>query len=683
MDNNKRKNIPQASLFDRFSTWFFSTLKGGLFGYFFTSYDRINDKITNRKTKKVAKQESEAPSARKRFARAVEKNRVINFIPKIPDFLLRLATRDYGIMLLTMGASIILLYLIQQYVQFLYIGFEEFIAAIVISVLSLPFLFSSKSISQTIFDNKVFNAILFGFFGVRREKFMIQAEKNKVVISTASLFIGLLLAVCAYFLSPIKIVLILLAIFFAYATLITPEVGIILTLLILPFASTYFIAGSMLYIFGCYLLKYILKKRIFKFEYFDIWVSVLFVGVFIYSCFTKNFIHTLPTILTNLIFILSYFVISNLIRSKEWYSRCIRSIVFSSAFASLVGLTQLIFAKIGHYVTWFERFLKYEESLFSTFDSPTLFAQYLVCVIPFVFVYMFSIGKEIKTFFGFVVMVLSLACVVLTYNGYALIACIVSILMLFVIFHRNFIYLAITTILSCTLLYFFLPNHIVEKFMATMNIMGGNTPQRVVYFRSMFDMIKAHPIGYGFSNLPFGEFATDTSIANANSLYLQIAITCGIFGMILFIAFGVVFAKLNFSYLVKAPNKFRKINCAAGFCSVIGVLTVGLFDYAWLDKRLMLLFFVSVALSMAYIRIERNEQSSHHTIVDITRASTDIPLSNTPKETVPTRKYVKMPKPKKSKSKKADLVESTFDTREYDTRELVRIVEENATEEKK
>lgn len=670
MDNNKRNNIPQISIFDRFSNWFFSMLKSGFFGYFFTSYDNINDKFTR---KKVKEHNEEKPSTRRRFASAVEKSRVINFVPKISDFLLRLSVRDYGIVFITMGISIIILYLIQQYVQFLYIGFESFVGAIAIAVLALPFLISSKSISQIIIGNKVFSGILFGFFGIRYEKFRIQAENKRLVLSTLSLLFGIILAVGAYFISPVNIVLILLGLAFAYATLITPEVGIVLTLLILPFISTYVIAAFMFYILGCYLIKYILKKRIFKFEYFDLWILILFVCVFICSLFTKNFFGTLPAILTNLVFILSYFAIANLIRSKEWYARCIKAIVFSSVFASLVAIVQFIFSKIGHYVTWFERFLKYEESFFSTFDSPTLFAQYLVCVIPFIVVYMISIRQEFKAFFGFIVTILSVACLVMTYNGYAIIAAIVAVLMLLIIFHRNFIYLAITTIVSFALLYFLLPKHIVEKFLATMNIMGGNTPQRIPYFQSMFEMIKARPFGYAFSDIPFAEFASEGGISNANSLYLQIAITCGILGLIVFVAFCVIVAKLNFSYLIKAPNKFRKINCLAGFCSFIGILTVGLFDYAWLDKRIMLMFFISIGLSMAYIRLERDEQKPHHMAIDISYAHADIPLAtDSIQESVPVRKYVRIPKPKKFKLSKTNMAknkfdDSTFDTREYDT----------------
>ena len=100
------------------------------------------------------------------------------------------------------------------------------------------------------------------------------------------------------------------------------------------------------FVFACYIFKCIVGKRTFKFEYFDIWVAFIFVLTLSRGLISEDIISSAKEALMCASLMLSYFIVTNLVRSKEWFRRCLLAFVTSGLIVALIAIIQAIFGKI-------------------------------------------------------------------------------------------------------------------------------------------------------------------------------------------------------------------------------------------------------------------------------------------------------------------------------------------------
>ncbi len=77
---------------------------------------------------------------------------------------------------------------------------------------------------------------------------------------------------------------------------------------------------------------------------------------------------------------------------------------------------------------------------------------------------------------------------------------------------------------------------------------------------------------------------------------------------------------------------------------MLALLTVGIFNNVWADKRVFLMFVITMALSLAYVKIDRDEEAVVVTYVDITSAAVEIPLKEAYAASTRQRKFVQTSK---------------------------------------
>lgn len=677
MDNKQKGRFVKQSAFDRFAAWVFERLGSGMFGSFFTSYDKRNESYLG-SVEKLKKKEnhSRRGKVRKGISRLIERSVFVNVFPKIPQFLLRMATRDYGIVLFVMGAVVSVLYPLKRYMSLIDISFSTFIAGILVSVCSIPLFFSAKSFSRDILSSKLMKKIVFDFCGARENTFRIAAEKPKFTWSNVSFFVGILLGVLSCFVSPLKIILTVFIALLAYSVLTTPEMGIVILIFAAPFASTGVLVASVLYISVCYIIKCVIGKRTFKFEYMDLWVVIVMLMLLLGGIVSVDRGASIKTALVDLALVLSYFIISNLIRSKEWYSRCIVSLVSSSLVVLIIAAVEFILGKLSAVLPDVSFFATSGEFLSSSFCSPAALSRYIVMALPFIFTYMITKRDGLPKFGGFVLIVLSVWVLTMTGSAESIIGCLAAIMLLLLIYNKKFIYLLISLIVGLPILYFALPTPLTEAALSHLGFYDISMDVKLPILRRAFLVMMEHPFGVGLGKAPF---ANVSGLEDAGNLYMQIGTEAGFLALLAFIAFAVVFAKLVFSYCSKPKNRFRKTSCSAGFAAVVGILTTGLFDTVSSDKSIFLLFFAAIALSFAYVKIEREEEIPKTTMVDISSASVDIALSiDSGYDNLPKRKYVHAPKVKPEKIK-TDSILKEFESDD----DIIKITPDTESEENK
>ena len=618
----EKKQKKQSTL-TKISGAIFSLIRKSFIGKFFTSYDKDNKPFVKPRSKKL---KQTATSRRRRAIERIEDNRAINAFHKLFKLFLKISMRDYGIIFLLIGLGVTALYPLNGMILFLHVPFYYFVFGVAISICSFPLLFSSRSLANGILSSRVVSFIIFEFLGCDREDMEEVAKQNRVTITNISILIGLGLSVLSYFVSPINVVLVILAVAVVYLVFKTPEIGAVLIIFTLPFAEKLVLYVGVLCTFVSYLIKIFMGKRLIKLEYLDIFAFISIVAMVAFGINYSSPLSSLPILLSNLVLVLAYFIYSNIIRSKEWFKKCLFSFTISALFVALSAIFQSVMGGLALSFESLAVAFSNSGAVSATFSEPTTLAQFMVVAIPFAFVHMFSERKDIGKFFGFIITAVLITALILTNSKVALIGLFVGVLFLLLVYNRNYIFLILALCISIPILAYALPQDVINQIFTLIGVEKSSIPQLFTSIANDFMMLIRSPFGFRLgSNV--GDVYKGYEGEYINSLPLQFLFEYGIIAVAIFVLFLIVFARLIFSYCVKAKNKYRKINCCAGFCALTGLFTMGIFSHVWYDNRIFLLSIVCAALSFAYIKMEREESVETVSGVDISSASLDIELN--------------------------------------------------------
>ena len=94
---------------------------------------------------------------------------------------------------------------------------------------------------------------------------------------------------------------------------------------------------------------------------------------------------------------------------------------------------------------------------------------------------------------------------------------------------------------------------------------------------------------------------------HSHSLFLQIMISMGIAGMIVFAAIILFFFQKNFEYLRSPSDRSSYVLTTVGISTVMSFLVMGVFDYIWYNYRIFFLFWIVIAISVATVRVGKAE----------------------------------------------------------------------------
>ena len=672
MENKNLKPQGQVSRskFDRASSWLFSKLKASPLGKLFSCYDRINGKFTEKiRARKKRKKSKKKFEAKRKIARVFEHSFFVNKVPVFMSHLLRTSVRDYGVALFTMGFIMLILYPVQSFIDFVSVSFSTFISGIIICICAIPLLFSAKSLAECVLGSKPLSAVMFDWLGIKKDSFRAAKEQNTHTYPNIFFFFGLFMGIISHIAGPKNVILITVITALAYMILSSPEAGIVTLIFLLPFVSITHLILITIYIDICYIVKYLIGKRTFKFELFDAFIiGVLALLIYGYAVSVNISEAHIPTLI-NAALVLCYFAISNLIRSKDHYKRCINAITYSVAITCIVGVLQFTFGKLN--ITWhgIEAFSNIKERITSTFYDPDVFAIYICVTIPFILLSLFSGSKISQRIFGLITLALAFTCIGMAQSRGALVAAIVELIVFLIIYNRNFIYLAIFIAAAIPVLYYSLPASMLNAILA----FGGaaiGTPGKPELAEFTASIFKRSPfgIGIGENNLIsalHGMGITDEP-SDLGNLYFQMLSSFGVIGVAVVAAFALMFLVLSLTFISKAKNKYRRINGSAGFVSFIGILVSGVFCYSLKSSELVFITFVAIGFTMAYYKIERELDKPERIYVDITSASVDIQIpSELIKNTTPKRKYVRSPLKKRKTEPKKNPLEELMNSNEF------------------
>ncbi len=612
-------------LFDKLSDVIYNALINGFFGYIFTVYDSELDAYKNGYIVSYFK----GGSKTRKFLRAVREYLSRNFetsfiLKKIRRSVLKLAfvpLKTYGSFFLSFGIYTLLVYFINTLlpitgtsdIDYLYVG-------VGICVIALPMYFSALSLADAVRKGRITSAIFVDAFGYRDEAFENTNAKKRNRSGVAVLF-GIVAGILTFVIHPMMILGSLLISLITVLIMITPEIGVLMSLFGLPFFSlaenpAFLLATLVLLTTFSYVIKLIRGKRIFKLELIDLAV-MLFLAIILFSgAITVGGRNSYYSALISCSLMCGYFLVVNLIRTQKWLHRCVLALVSSGTVVAVIGVLQYI---LGASVKqWLDTsyFSDIEGRTTSLFENPNYLGAYLALIFPFV-LYQTIVGRSKKErLLGFISCIMFVICAVFTWSRGAWLAIIISSLIFFVIFTRKTMRVIFGALLSLPFLPFVLPSNVVTRFMSIGDMADSSTMYRVYTWRGSIEMVKEYfwgGIGYGteaFAQLyPVYAYAGIESAVHSHSLYLQILIGMGIGGLACFAFLIVLYVQKSLEYLKVPSSRDSFLITAAAMVSFLALLIMGVFDYVWYNYRIFFLFWTVIAIGVACIRIGKKELS--------------------------------------------------------------------------
>ncbi|MBO4217177.1 MAG: hypothetical protein J5940_04475, partial [Clostridia bacterium] len=384
----------------KFSAYLTKLAAHSVIAFIMTSYDRVNAALSGWKPiARIRGRMAKSKSFHKfsmSLSRIVDRRNVVSVRHRVSNAILSLPLASYGVFLFSFGLGTVIIYTLKE---FAISGTDGGLASLITGLSSIIvsiFLVSSKlDLSHAILGSSILNYVFVKVLSLRRERFETEDEGDVAAsFRERSVFIpllmGLIPGVLTYFLSAEYFVLVLFGMILAYMILSSPESGIILTVLLLPFLPTMYLAGFVGFTAVALILKLMRGKRVLKFTLLDFTVILFCTVTSLGYFFSADRASSLRPVLLMLGFLVAYFLVKNLMRSTELAIKSIKCMAFSGFIVSLYGIYQFFFTTLE--TVWQDNnlFASLEGRVVSTFENPNVLGEYLIVIIPVTLALMLS-----------------------------------------------------------------------------------------------------------------------------------------------------------------------------------------------------------------------------------------------------------------------------------------------------
>lgn len=554
------------------------------------------------------------------FSREAENSTLVKLFN---GFLSRLASssvRQYGLFLFAFGFYGMLVYFLSHYANFIsidplpasYLAVEVFI-----TVVSLPMLTVKRTAADAICHSRIANLLLFDLLGLRRESL---AEYGKYGKRIAFSFVaGIVLGLLTAFIPPLRIINAILVFFGCTVVVFSPESGLIITVLLLPYISTASLGYILMYVTVCFLIKVLRGKRTLGFDLLDCGVLTFAAVVLLGGAFSLDPSSSISYAVKMTFYLFSYILTVNLIRSSKWLKRIKSAVIISCVLAALGGLAQAAADASPNFVS--EK-ITAAGGVTSFFTSREALSEFLALGVFFIISEILQNTHKIRKVFFFVLSTAVLVCIWFADFTPLILSCMIAAVLFFLIYsHRTLIFL-----LGCA---------IVIPAVQSLLPLGLYTG-----WKHVIDGVAAHAAAkapltaagaamasdYLFSGIGLGGFRTVFSqYANENisyaavgpNLYLQIVIDVGIFGLIVFLCVVLLFAQHSFSLFAARGGGKKTLDTAAGLAGITALLICGFADYIWYEEKLFLCFWIIMGIAAAASNITVESERGADRFVDL------------------------------------------------------------------
>jgi O-antigen ligase len=490
-------------------------------------------------------------------------------------------------------------------------------------IAAVPLARCTESLRSAVYNSGLIRPMLEEFGGVPEDKFEDSAPLNTATGYFMAITLGILSGGVTYFTSSLNILWAIFAIFAVSVVMCFPEIGVLATIFVFPFLGllehpTAILVALVVVDVVAYLSKVMIGKRVFRLRLVDIAVCLFAILFLMGGIITAGGIPSLKSAAVYFVLIAIYFLVVNLFNTRAWLERAVIAISIPSVLISLYGI--IGYATTDFQARWLDSsmFSDISNRAVSVFENPNMLATYLVLTIPFVLIGAFNkklSGKHRA--FAFVGVVVSLACIILTWSRGAWLGLIAAIIIFSLIVYKHSLKYWLAVGLTSPIWSNLIPQNVMSRFMSIGDLADSSTYYRLYTWKGsikMFSDFWLSGIGVGeaaFSQIyPLYAYVGIESTVHSHNLFLQTAIELGISGLIVFLIIIFLSVQKGFRGLKNTRDPIVKLFIAAALSGLVAALVHGMVDYIWYNYRVFFAFWIVVAFICAGSEVARKEKLS-------------------------------------------------------------------------
>ena len=503
----------------------------------------------------------------------------------------------YGLFFITSGIGFLLIELLKGYaLNSSDLSFLDMFVSVTAVLGAIPMLFSSATPAEAVCTSKIASSVLFDWLGCKRDAF----EKHTAGggHTKTALVAGILLFIVSWWIRPVELYLCIVVLLFALAVINTPESGIVGLIVLIPFLDSSRLKLLISFVMICFLLKYIRGKRTVKID--PLAAVVLIFGLMCWISTSASDLSGRSGEMLQVIFsgIAVFFLVTNLIKSKVWINRCIRSVCVACFAVVSYGGIRYVSGRLGFdYLTELVGAAA-NEPMVSLFGDGSILCGYLLTVLPFMLFGMKSIKKERRTASG-LFFAAGIACIVLTYELKAWLSFIIGIVLFMVIYSRRTFAFTMFSVCTLPIALLYIPRWVLSAVGAVLGESTRIADEVGVTLSGASQSIIALFYGRGLGG--FESMYADGGYGMGSRLFIEI----GLIGIIAFI--GVLFLCLqkNTTLCSRGCSKHGRLVALLSMMGMFSLLVYSTMTNVFFDYKINLMFWLCLGISAAVSGTER------------------------------------------------------------------------------
>lgn len=553
------------------------------------------------------------------FASQFERSVTIAALKKTQDAFMRFALTNYGVLLISFAFYSTVIFFVKTliYPDAAKNYYDLGIYAISVAV-SIFFFVSKKSMAQALVSSRIVKSICFDLLGIRSESVERIAGEDVQRFVGIPFIAGMALGILTFFVKPLYIVLAIALIILAAIVFSSPEAGLVITFLALPFSKTMYLAGLVVIVTLSFFIKFICGRRTLRFRMLDIPVIIFILMTLSGGLFSLGS-GSLPRALVYVCFAFGYFLVKMMFRSEKYVRRAFFAVALTGAVVSVIGIIEYFIGSPSAIWQDATLFSEIRGRVISTFENPNVLAEFLIFAIP-ISLSLFAASKHAREKFAALLSSsLCLVCLILTWSRGAWIGLLISgTFAILFIGHKWLVGATLALPLGVTGV-MYLNTNVLSRLTSITNFSDSSTSYRIGIWKSTFAMLKNtffYGIGVGSGAFdavfPYYAISGITRAEHAHSLYLQITAETGVFTLIIFLALAFLVIQKSLSFIKTATVVKNKYFALGLICGIVAFLIMGLTDHVFYNYRIFLLFWLIVGLSSAHVMTakESSEENS-------------------------------------------------------------------------
>lgn len=502
--------------------------------------------------------------------------------------------KSYGLMALVSSLTYIMMTAL-----FSVIGPRSIIASAVLLVVGVPLMFAEVNLYTVLKDSRVVRFII-GTSGSLDRLNLTDCRKRKSHVITI-ITMGIVIALMPVFLPTMYAAAGIAAVFAVPLVIIYPVLGLIGLALTIAFIPTMLAAGLIILTWAGVLLncctgKMKLSGIFSKGKSTLVYIFITLLG----GILSFSIADSIPIALIYTAFISVVFLFILLIKEELSLKAVVLAAAAAAFGTALFGIYQYLTGNIE--VGWIDsEMFSGMVRIYSTFENPNVYGEYLLFMIPMSLVFFFSTKRALYKLFWVGAGLLMVAAMLLTMSRGCWIGLAAGVFIYFLLADRRFLWLFFAAVV---ILPFVLPESIMFRIMSIGNLEDSSSLYRLYIWLGTFSMLKDYwltGVGLGtkaFSGV-YSAYAYNGIIApHPHNLYLNIISETGIAGLLAFVWTAVTGLRNSVSSAISQKGFRRHFGAGLG-AAFTGIFVQGVFDNVFYNYRIVLIFWMFIAFGFA------------------------------------------------------------------------------------